>query len=123
MKLTNYKHNREDKAVQVVIGLKKPLRLSTEVQTNSKPAKTEQGTQCGTSRGSYNRNKDHDKWRYDDLMAKMVDKEILIEWLMAEGMLAKSRSCPTCGEQMHLTKCEDKSDGVTGGCRKEGELV
>ena len=65
--------------MEVVVGFKKPLRLSAEVQTNSEP-KIEQGTQCGTSRGSYNRNKDHDKWRYDDLMAKMVDKEILIEW-------------------------------------------
>lgn len=41
------------------------------------------------SKGSYGREKEYRKWRYDDLVARFNDKEMFIEWLMEEGLLIK----------------------------------
>ena len=40
----------------------------------------------------------------------MVDKEMLIDWLIEEGLMAKERLCPMCDGEMGLARCEDRSD-------------
>ena len=40
--------------------------------------------------------REHSKWRYDDMIARRHDKEVLIQWLMAEGLLAKAHLCSIC---------------------------
>lgn len=99
-----------DKGVQV--GFKRTLKSHKEVQTTPQPAKKERGIQCGPSAGSYGRDDDQKKWSYDNLLVRLADKERLIEWLMDEGIIAKRRLCPVCNEEMKLTKCDDRSDGV-----------
>lgn len=69
--------------------------------------KKDQGTQCGMAKGSYGREGEHRKWRYDDLIVRLHDKDTLIEWLMEEGLLAKSQMCSVCKGEMQLVKCED----------------
>ena len=69
--------------------------------------------------GSYGRNREHKKWQYDGLVGRMQDKEMLIHWLMDEGLMAKERSCPICAEEMCLTRYEDRWDGVKWECRKQ----
>ncbi|XP_022807218.1 tetratricopeptide repeat protein 38-like [Stylophora pistillata] len=49
----------------------------------------------------------------------MQDKEMLVYWLMDEGLMAKGRSCPMCAGEMSLTRCEDRSDGLKWECRKQ----
>ena len=49
----------------------------------------------------------------------MQDKEMLVDWLMAEGLIAGGHLCPLCNEKMTLTKCEDRSDGWKCGCRRQ----
>ncbi|KAL9952487.1 hypothetical protein ACROYT_G039751 [Oculina patagonica] len=49
----------------------------------------------------------------------MVDKEMFINWLMDEGLIAKERLCPKCEEGMTLTKCADRSDSFKWECRKQ----
>ena len=110
----------EDKGIQVAIGLKRQQKVSTVSQSPLEALKEERATQCGSSlRGSYGRNCEHKKWRYDDLVARMQDKEMLVDWLMAEGLIAGGRLCPLCNEKMTLTKCEDRSDGWKWGCRRQ----
>ena len=44
------------------------------------------------AKGSYARDeRKKRKWRYDDLIVLLKDKDRLIQWLMGEGLLAKSR--------------------------------
>ena len=44
------------------------------------------------AKGSYARDeRKQRKWRYDDLIVLLKDKDRLIQWLMGEGLLAKSR--------------------------------
>ena len=62
---------------------------------------------------------EHNKWRYDDLVARMQDKEMLVHWLMDKELMAKERSCPMCAGEMSLTRCEDRSDGLKWECRKQ----
>ena len=50
----------------------------------------------------YGRKKDSRQWTYDDLMHLMMDKEVLIDWLMAEGLLGKLQLCPHCNKEMKL---------------------
>lgn len=57
------------------------------------------------------------KWRYDDLVARMQDKELFVYWLMEEGLLAKEPLCPICAGEMSLSRCEDRSDGFKWECR------
>ena len=105
-----------DKGIQVAVGLKRPRLCSQATQTPSTEAK-ESGTQCGYGRGSYGRKKDSMQWTYDDLMHLMMDKEVLIQWLMAEGLLGKSQLCPHCNNEMNLVTCNDRSDGLKWECR------
>ena len=96
-----------DKAVQVAIGSKRPRQAPAICETIPEvpKGKVEQGTQCGISEtGSYGRNSQHKKWRYDDLVRFMVDKEMLIHWLMEEGLMAKERLCPMCDGEMALAR-------------------
>lgn len=107
-----------DKGVQVAIGSKRPRQTSTVTQTPVEVLKKDQGTQCGMAKGSYGREGEHRKWRYDDLIVRLHDKDTLIEWLMEEGLLAKSQMCSVCEGEMQLVKCEDRSDGVKWECRR-----
>ena len=80
-----------DKAVQVAIGSKRPRQATPICETIPKipKDKEERATQCGISQtGSYGRNNQHKKWRYDDLVGLIVDKEMLIHWLIEEGLMA-----------------------------------
>ena len=80
--------------------------------------KEERTTQCGMPfTGSYGPTREHKKWRYDDLVMRMQDKEILIHWLMNEGL--KERCCSMCAGEMSLMRCEDRSDGLKWECRKQ----
>lgn len=47
----------------------------------------------------------------------MANKDLLIQWLMDEGIVAKKRMCPVCSEPTQLTKCADRSDGLEWECR------
>ena len=107
-----------NKGVQVVIGLKrkKPL-ISTATQTVTNGTAKDQAKQCGMSKGSYGRANNQKKWRYDDLSAILTEKKTLIQWLMTEGFLAKSRLCSVCRCEMKLVRCEDRSDGLRWECR------
>lgn len=67
-----------DKGIQVAIGLKRTRLSSQATQTLTTKTK-ENGTQCGHGRGSYARKREHRQWRYDDLVRRMIDKEVLME--------------------------------------------
>ena len=49
----------------------------------------------------------------------MLDKELLIHLLMAEGLIAKGHLCPICGAEMSLTTYDDWSDGLKRECRRQ----
>ena len=49
----------------------------------------------------------------------MVDKEMLIDWLMEEGLMAKERLRPICDGEMGLARCEDRSDLFKWKCRRQ----
>ena len=59
------------------------------------------------------------KWRYNDLVRLMVDKEMLIDWLIEEGLMAKEPLCPMCDGGMGLARCEDRSDLFKWECRRQ----
>ena len=105
-----------DKRIQVAIGLKRQGLSSQATQTPSTKTK-ENGTHCRHGRGSYARKREHRQWRYDDLVHQMIDKEVLMEWLIVEGLLAKSELCPQCNKEMKLLTCNDRSDGLKWECR------
>ena len=110
----------DDKGIQVAIGSKRRKINAGSQTTTLETPKEERATQCGMSlTGSYGRNCEHRKWRYDNLVARMQDKEMLVHWLMDEGLMAKERSCPMCAGEMSLTRCEDRSDGLKWECRKQ----
>lgn len=103
----------EDEGIQVATGLKRRKQTNTGSQSTPEVPKLECGTQCGVSlTGSYRRNNKHQKWQYDDLIKLMLDKELLIHWLMAEWLIVKGRLCPICAAEMGLTTCDDRSDGL-----------
>ena len=111
-----------DKAVQVAIGSKRPRQAPAMFETIPEvpKGKVEQGTQCGISEtGSYGRNNQHKKWRYDDLLGLMEDKEILIHWLIEEGLMAKECVCPMCDGEMSLARCVDRSDLFKWECGRQ----
>ena len=84
----------EDKGVQVAIRSKRKKKTSPGSQTTLQTPKEERATQCGMFfTGSYGRNREHNKWRHDDLVTRMQDKEMLVHWLMNEGLMAKERYC------------------------------
>ena len=59
------------------------------------------------------------KWRYDDLVGLMVDKEMLIHWLIEEGLMAKERLCPMRdGETDELGKVGGSIPFVQMGMQK-----
>ena len=108
-----------------VKGTKKILKCNQRTQTNPEPTKKDCGTQCCDSDGSYSRGVadqrrgDKKVWRYDDLAVLVWDKDLLIQWLMSEKLLASRRVCPVCNSTMKLTKVEDRSDGLKWECRKQ----
>lgn len=110
-----------DKGVQVAIGSKRrETSAGGETETTSQIKTEDRGTQCGTALScSYGRNREHQKWCYDDLVARMQDKELFVYWLMEEGLLAKERLGPICAGEMSLSRCEDRSDGFKWECRKQ----
>ena len=60
-----------EKDVQVAIGSKRPRQSRTVTQTPVEVLKKDQGTQCGMAKGSYGREGEHRKWRYDDLIVRL----------------------------------------------------
>lgn len=99
-----------DKGVQVAIGSKRrETSAGGETETTSQIKTEDRGTQCGTVV----------LWCYDDLVARMQDKELFVYWLVEEGLLAKERLCPICAGKMSLSRCEDRSDGFKWECRKQ----
>ena len=84
------------------------------------------GTQCGESKGSYQRQKAGNVWddmsvfvTYDELLKNvLMTKELTIKWLMKERLIALKQNCPRCGEML-LVECEDRSDGFRWECRKQ----
>lgn len=80
-----------DKTVQVAIGSKRPRQTSpANATTVPKIQKEERAIQCGMSQtGSYGRKYQHKKWRYDDIVRLMEEKEMFIQWLMDERLIAK----------------------------------
>ena len=111
-----------DKVVQVAIGSKRPPQVTPICETipENPKGKDERATQSGISQtGSYGRNNQHKKWRYDDLLGLMGDKEILIHWLIEEGLMAKERVCPMCDGEMSLARCVDRSDLFKWECGRQ----
>ena len=75
----------EDKGVQVAKGSKRKKTSPCGQTTTLETPKEECATQCGMPfTGSYGRNREHNKWRYDDLVTRMQDKEILIHCMVNE---------------------------------------
>ena len=108
-----------EKGTQVSIGSKKPRQTSTSTQTPPEALEKDQETQCGMAKSSYARDKRKQrKWRYDDLIVLLNDKDRLIQWLMGEGLLAKFRSFSVCGGDMNPVNCADRSDGFKWECRR-----
>ena len=105
-----------DKGIQVAVGLKRPRLCSQATQTPSTETKHSE-TQCGFGRGSYGRKKDSRQWTYDDLFHLMLDKQVLIEWLISEGLIRRSQLCPQCNNEMKIVTCNDQSDGLKWECR------
>ena len=56
--------------------------------------------------GSCGRNNTQKKWRLEDLLDHIKDKELLIRWLLCEGLMAKTRLCSRCSAEMELVSCE-----------------
>ena len=91
------------------IGSKKPRQSSSGTQTPPEAQKQDKVMQCGMPKGSYARDeRKQRKWRYDNLIVLLNDKDRLIQWLMGEGLLAKSRLCSICGGDMNLVNCDDR---------------
>ena len=109
----------DDKGTQVSLGCKRTLKCNKGSQTSPESTKQERGTQCGSTAGSYGRHNIHKKWRFEDLLMRMFDKERLMEWMMDEGLLVKNQLCGKCRGEMNLVKCEDRSDGYKWECRKQ----
>ena len=81
-----------DKAVQVAMGWKRPRQATPTCETIPEipKGKEERATQCGILQtGSYGRNNQDKKWQYNELVGLMVDKDMLIHWLIEEGLMAK----------------------------------
>ena len=107
----------DDKGIQVSIGSKRKKTMSAGRQTTLQTPKEERATQCGIPfKGRYGSNRKRNKWRYDNLVARMQDKEMLVHWLMNEGLMVKERSCPMCAGEMSLTRCQDRSVGFKWEC-------
>ena len=110
----------DDKGIQVAIGSKRGKTRAGSQTTTLETPKEERATQCGIClTGSYGRNCEHKKWRYDNLVARMQDKVMFVLWLMDEGLMAKECSCPMCAGEMSLMRCEDRLDGLKWECRKQ----
>lgn len=88
--------------------------------------------QCGASKGSYQRDKLNpgqleNVWdnisvfmTYDDLLKDvLMTKELTIQWLMKEKLIASKQNCAKCGGEMSLLECADRSDGFRWECRKQ----
>ena len=88
--------------------------------------------QCGESKGSYQRDKLNpcqlvNVWddisvfvTYDDLLKDvLMTKELTIQWLMKEKLIASKQNCAKCGEEMSLLECADRSDGYRWECRSK----
>ena len=58
----------DDKVIQVAIGSTRKKTSACSQTTTLQTPKDERVTQCGMSLAkSYGRNREHNKWRYDDL--------------------------------------------------------
>ena len=50
-------------------------------------------------------------------MKQTSSKQVLIEWLMSEGLIRKSQLCPQWNNEMKIVTCNDRSDGLKWECR------
>lgn len=115
----NTKADYCDAAVQVVN--KKGKSKETQMELTSLQCKSV-GTECGESNGSYQRKKCEGKaqWTYDRLKDEvLVNKGVVISWLMKRNLISSSRLCPYCDSEMRLVECGDRSDGYKWECRRQ----
>ena len=79
----------------------------------------ETATQCGPVSGSYQRNNSTScHWTYDDLKDKVLaNRHLMMKWIFDEGLIAGQRKCPTCSNDMVISECTDRSDGMRWECR------
>ncbi len=114
----NVKEGHRDVAVQVV----KKRGKGKEIQTELSSIQCESvGTQCGECDGSYQRKRwgSKGKWTYDRLKEEvLVNKDVVVSWLMERNLISGSRLCPHCDSEMKLVECCDRSDGCKWECRK-----
>ena len=109
-----------DVGIQVAIGAKRKTRLTKSCQTTGDIEKKDCSTQCGSYlTGSYGRNIGNKRWRYEHLLDRLRDKQLLVEWLIEEDMIAKTQVCDLCGSEMKLLKYEDRSGGYKWECRRQ----
>lgn len=95
-------------------------RQNVAENINEKPwcserATQESSTQCGCIKASNGRNNTQKKWRFEDLVDYI--KELLIKWLMCEGLMAKAHVFPRFRAEMKLLSCNDQSDRFKWECQ------
>ena len=60
------------------------------------------------------------QWTYYKLKDEaVVNKGVLINWLMKRHLISSSRLCPHCNGEMRLVKCSDRSDGYKLECKRQ----
>ena len=81
----------------------------------------DQGIQRSYAKNSYKRDdKEKNFTSYDDLLLRYLwDRDCTLSWLKAEGLIASSRTCGTCGSDMKWEAWGDRSDGYVWHCRKQ----
>ena len=112
----------EDFCCQANTQTKKTLSRGNQFETSASLLK-DASTQIGDWKGSYGRSHPelNDKMNYKKLLREVLyDKDVAIEWLRSKDLLARNRMCPNCGEEMHTTKCSDRSDGLKWYCKGKG---
>lgn len=106
-----------EKGTQVCLG--RVLKRNKDSQTTVVDTK-EACTQSEKQQTSYNRNSSKSTrhhWKYVDVLNLCSNNETLLEWLRSEALLTKTVVCPHCGNNMKLTKCDDRSDGKKWQCQ------
>ena len=68
---------------------------------------------------SYNRESRTSFLTYDTLIQNFIwNKQMAISWLMEIGLIADTRNCHICKEEMSLSPCQDRKDGFRWECRR-----
>ena len=96
-----------------------------ESMTTSPPSTECKSTNIRPSEGSYDRENKDNRITYSWLIKNVViSKDHTINWLFANGLLAKERQCPVCNSDMKLVrvKKEKTSDEHMWRCQKKVAL-